>query len=739
MTVRSDVRGGVGESVPRPDAVEKATGRFVFVNDLDSEHALWAAVRRADAAHARIVSVDVGPALALDGVHAVLTAADIPAGARQGQIVGDQPILADREITHWGEAVAVVAADTDERARVAAAAVDVRLEPLPVVTNLDEALRAGDVFRHMRIRGGDPDAHGEYVVEGTYEVGTQDQAPLGTEAGLVVPDGEGGVDVWGPTQWTHVDRRQIAACLGLPVEAVRVHPVGLGGAFGSREDLSVQTHLVMLALRTGRPVTIALSRPESFAAHPKRHGARMWYRHEADHDGTLVRVEARILLDGGAYHMTSDAVLANAAAFAVGAYRCRSTHVDAWAVRTNHPPAGAMRGFGANQVCFAAEAQMDKLAESLGLDPLELRLRNALGPGDRLPTTGQEIIDPLPTAEVIERLRSLPLPDAETGGDPRRLPGGTGRSSPAGSIVRGVGYAVGIKNLAFSEGFDDSSEAEVELTAEGAIVRTAAIEVGQGMVTVLGQIATSALGIGEVEVRFEDTGRIGSAGSTSASRQTQMTGGAVLRAAEAVRHAVLDEFGGDDLDDRGVWRDEELVATLAEAASRRRFAERVVYRHRPTVSPDEDGQGDVHVDFCVASHRAVVDVDPRLGLVRVVRVDTVQDVGRALNPMSVIGQIEGGIAQGLGLAVMEELTFDEGRVTNAGFTDYLLPTSLDMGDVGAELVEEPSPWGPYGAKGFAELPSISSTPAIVAAIRAATGRPLTRIPVRPADIAGVTH
>lgn len=737
MTVRRRVAGGVGESIPRPDAVAKVTGGFAFVNDVGEPGALWAAIRRADLPSARIDAVDVRPARALGGVHAVLTAADFAEGM-QGQIVADQPVLADGAISHWGEAIAVVAADTGELARRAAEAIDVRIEPLSPVTDVEAAYRAGDVFRTMRIRTGDPELHGAFVVEGDYEVGIQDQAPLGTEAGLAVPDGEGGVDIWGPTQWTHVDRHQISRCLGLPVEAVRVHPVGLGGAFGSREDLSVQTHLAMLALRTGRPVRIALSRRESFAAHVKRHGARLHYRHEADHDGTLVRVDARILLDGGAYHMTSDAVLANAAAFAVGPYRCQTTHVDASVVRTNHPPAGAMRGFGANQVCFAAEAQMDRLAEALGLDPLELRLRNAIRPGDRMPTTGQVITEPLPTVEVIERLRARPLPDAETGEDPRRLPGGTGRTSPPRSVVRGVGYAVGIKNVGFSEGFDDSAEAEVELSGHGAVVRTGAIEVGQGMVTVLTQIARSALGVEEVEVRFEHTGRIGSAGSTSASRQTQMTGGAVLRAAEAVRRAVLDVYGADDLDDRGAWRGGELVAALPDIAESGRFVERVVFRHRPTVPPDDRGHGDVHVDFCVASHRAVVDVDTELGLVRVVRIDTVQDIGRALNPMSVIGQIEGGIAQGLGLALMEEVTFEDGRVTNAGFTDYLLPSALDVADVGAELVEQESSWGPFGAKGFAELPSISSTPAIVAAIRAATGRALTRIPVRPQDVAGIS-
>jgi xanthine dehydrogenase D subunit len=735
-TTRRAVRGGVGTSVPRPDGLAKAAGSFEFVNDLRHGDMLWAVTRRAFVPRARILRVDTSPAWEVPGVRAVITIDDVPGHRYQGQIITDQPVLAEGEIRHWGEAVAVVAADDRETARRAAEAIVVDLEPLDPLLDLEEALAAGEVYRHVRIRRGDPEARGEVVVEGTYEVGVQDQAPLGTEAGLAVPDGEGGVDVWGPTQWTHVDHRQLVACLGLATEQVRVHAIGLGGAFGAREDLSLQTHLAMLALRTGRPVKMELDRTESFAAHVKRHAARMWYRHEADREGNLVRVAARILLDGGAYHMTSDAVIANSTYFAVGPYRCPNTVVDGYALRTNHPPSGAMRGFGANQPCFAHEAQMDRLAAELGVDPMELRLRNALGPGDPMPTTGQVIEYPLPTTEVIRSVMAIPLPEPEPAGDPRRLPGGLGLTTPPGAVVRGVGYAVGIKNLQFSEGFEDDAEAEVELTPDGAVVRTAAIEVGQGMVTVLGQIARSALGVERVTIAFDHTSRIGSAGSTSASRQTQMTGGAVLAAAEALRARVLADHGGDDLDDAGVWRAGELVVLWASLVGHGPIRERVHFRHPPTEHPDEHGQGRVHVDFCVAAHRAVVDVDPELGLVRVVRIDTAQDVGRALNPQSVLGQIEGGIAQGMGLAIMEELVVEDGVVRNSSFTDYLLPTALDAPDVEAVLVEEPSPWGPYGAKGFAELPSISSTPAVVAAIRAATGRSLTRVPVRPDDIVG---
>jgi CO/xanthine dehydrogenase Mo-binding subunit len=586
------------------------------------------------------------------------------------------------------------------------------------------------------VRRGDADARGEVVVEGTYETGRQDPAPLGTESGLAVPDGSGGVDIWGPSQWVHVDHGQLAACLGLPPEQVRVHPAKLGGAFGAREDLSLQTHIGMLALRLGRPVKMTYDRTESFAGHVKRHAARITCRHEADRDGNLVRVEAQLLFDGGAYQTTSAAVIGNATFFIAGPYRCDNVIADGYALRTNHPPSGAMRGFGANQVCFAYETQMDRLAAALGMDPLELRLKNAIGQGDRLATTGQLIENPLPTHEVIRSLAAIPLPEPDDSDDPRLLPGGTGLTSPRSAVRRGVGYAVSIKNLQFSESFDDYAEARVELTPDGAVVHTAAIEVGQGLVTILEQIASTTLGMNRVAISFDHTGRIGSAGSTSASRQTQMAGGAVVEACRAVRAQALEQAGGDDLDDEGVWQDGRPVASLAELCANGPIEHHVRYRHRPTDAPSADGQGDVHVDFCVAAHRAVVDVDPDLGLVRVVEIATAQDVGRALNPLQVHGQIEGGIAQGMGLAIMEEVLVEGGVVRNPNFTDYLLPTCLDTPHIEAVLVEEPSPWGPYGAKGMAELPSLSATPAVVAAIRAASGRPLTRAPVRPQDITG---
>lgn len=734
MTTRTTKRpgrvvSGVGDSAVRPDGVPKLTGAFEYASDLHADDMLWGATTRSPHPHARIVSMDIAPALAIGGVHAVLTSDDVPGRAVFGLEHADQPVLAGEVVRYWGEPVAVVAAEDEDTARRAAAAIDVEYEVLDPLVDPESADEAEEVFRRIRIRRGDQERRGNIVVEGFYEVGTQDQAPLGTEAGLAIPDGEGGVDLYATTQWVHVDQEQVVASLGLRPDQVRSHPTGIGGAFGAREDVNLHIHLCMLALHTRKPVKMVYDRSESFTGHVHRHPARMWYRHEADEQGRLVRVEAKVLIDGGAYASTTSAVLANACYFAVGPYRCESVAVDGAGTRTNNPPCGAMRGFGAVQVCFAYESQMDKLAAALGLDPLEVRRRNALATGDRIPTTGQLIETPLPTADVIDSLAAMPLP-----GETEKLPGGSGLTTGPAEVRRGIGYALGIKNLGFSEGFDDYAQARVLLGEDGVVVETAAIEVGQGLVTVLAQIARSALGISAVSVRHVDTSRIDSAGSTSASRQTQLSGGATLEAATRLRERILDRHDGDDLGDGGVLREGQVVVPMVTLASEG-WEETATFRHPPTEHANEDGQGVVHADFAVAGHRAVVDIDPELGLVTVVKVDTAQDVGKALNPESVRGQIEGGILQGVGLAVMEELMIEGGVVLNPNFTDYLLPTILDAPDVEALLIEQDGSWGPFGAKGVGEPPTISSTAAVAAAIRDASGKELPRVPVRPEDIA----
>jgi CO/xanthine dehydrogenase Mo-binding subunit len=574
------------------------------------------------------------------------------------------------------------------------------------------------VVRSLLIRHGDSEADGDVAVSGLYEVGIQDQAFLGPESGLAVPDGEGGVDIYVATQWLHVDRDQVAPCLNLAPEQVRIHLAGVGGAFGGREDLSMQIHGALLALHANRPVKIVYNREESFVGHIHRHPAKIWAEHRATKEGKLVNVRVRILLDGGAYASSSTAVTSNAAAFAVGPYAVDNALIESTCVYTNNPPCGAMRGFGAVQSCFAHEAQMDKLADALDIDPVELRLLNALAPGDLLPT-GQKITGRFPVADVIRRAAALDLPEPEElPRNPMRLPGGSGNTTRGEGVKRGVGFAVGFKNIGYSEGYDDYTAARVQLHADGsAEVHCAAAEVGQGVVNVILQVARTELGTNEVVLAPHTTATVGSAGSASASRMTWMAAGAVRDACRAALEEREQNGGRGEVD-----------------------VERI-YRH-PRTTPLDPETGQVtgeraHVAYACAAMRVVAEVDVELGLTRVVWIGTAQDVGKAVNPQAVTGQIEGGIAQGLGLALMEEIQTKDGLITNASFTDYLIPTTLDMPPVVSELIEEAEPDAPYGVKGVGEPPTVVSTAAVVAALRAATGRELNRVPVKPDDIVGL--
>jgi CO/xanthine dehydrogenase Mo-binding subunit len=731
------VPGGVGDSAQRPDGTLKVTGEFAYSSDLFLEGMLWGATLRSPHPSAWIRSVDVGPALALPGVYAVLTHEDVPGAKHYGLDASDQPVLAVDQVRYQGEPVAIVAADHPETARRAADAIVVRYEVREPVTDARKAAfdpscppvhPGGNLVRRQPVLVGSVDrAAAEVVVTGEYEVGMQDQAPLGPESGLAMPAEDGGVDLYVATQWLHVDQAQIAPCLGLPADKVRVTLAGVGGAFGAREDLSMQIHACLLALRTGRPVKFVYGREESFLGHVHRHPAWMRYEHGATRDGRLVYVRAEIVLDGGAYRSSSGAVVANAASLGVGPYEVPNVEIDARVVYTNNPPCGAMRGFGAVQTCFAYESQMDRLAEACGLDPIEIRVRNAVSQGSTL-ATGQVIDSPAPLAAMLRDLAATPLPHEGHDADLRALPGGVAQVTHGEGVRRGVGYGVGIKNICYSEGFDDHSTARVRVEPLGGephvLVHTAAAEVGQGLLTVQAQIARTELGIDRVTVAPADTG-VGSAGSTSASRQSYMTGGAVREACLAVRKR-LDELRAAD-----------PGASLAELLERHGPVEETrEFHHRPTVPMDPvTGQGASHVQLALCVHRAVVDVDVELGLVKVVELAVVQDVGRALNPLALEGQIHGGTAQGLGLALMEEIQVRDGVVRNPSFTDYLIPTILDVPPMRLTILENPDPHAPYGLRGAGEPPTLSSTPAIAAAVRAATGLPLPRVPIRPEDIA----
>ncbi|MFE2429063.1 xanthine dehydrogenase family protein molybdopterin-binding subunit [Streptomyces sp. NPDC059373] len=784
LTQGSQTKGGIGESTLRPDGTLKVTGEFAYASDLWHEDMLWGQTLRSPHAHAEIVSIDISEALAQPGVYAVLTYDDLPTDVKNyGLEIQDTPVLAHGRVRHHGEPVALVAADHPETARRAAAKIKVDYRQLPVVTDEASATAPGAplihegrddhhighvphpniVHRQPIIRGNADEAarRADVIVTGEYEVGIQDQAFLGPESGLAVPAEDGGVDLYVATQWLHSDLRQIAPVLGLPEDKVRMTLSGVGGAFGGREDLSMQIHGCLLALRTGKPVKMVYNRFESFFGHVHRHPAKLWYEHGATRDGKLTHMKCRIVLDGGAYASASPAVVGNASSLSVGPYIVEDVEIEAIALYTNNPPCGAMRGFGAVQACFAYEAQMDKVAAQLGMDPVEFRQLNAMTQGTLLPT-GQAVDSPAPVAELLRRVKAMPLPpeqqwlSAGETADVRALPGGLSNTTHGEGVVRGVGYAVGIKNVGFSEGFDDYSTARVRLEVIAgepvATVHTAMAEVGQGGVTVHAQIARTELGVTQVTINPADT-QVGSAGSTSASRQTYVTGGAVKHSCEAVREKVLElgraKFGtyhpawataelllegGKVVTDGG-----EVLADLVDVLGDEAVDLELEWRHRPTEPFDlHTGQGFGHVQYSFAAHRAVVEVDTELGLVKVIELACAQDVGKALNPLSVVGQIQGGTTQGLGLAVMEEILVDPvtAKVRNPSFTDYLIPTILDTPPIPVDVLELADDHAPYGLRGVGEAPTLSSTPAVVAAIRAATGLALKRVPVRPEHITG---
>jgi CO/xanthine dehydrogenase Mo-binding subunit len=672
--------------------------------------------------HARIIRLDTSRALALRGVVAVLTAQDVPVN-EYGLAIADQPVLCEDIVRFEGDQVAVVVAESESIAAQARDLIEVVYEDLPVVSDARQAMQSGsplvhtncssNVLEHFHIQKGDIDegfAQADVIVSDSYYLPMQEHAFLQPEAGLAYMDGDQ-VVVETAGQWAHHDQRQIAHSLGLPAERVRVIYRAIGGAFGGREDISVQIILALAAWKTGRPVKIVWSREESIRGHCKRHQMYISARYGATREGKLTAAEVEVIADAGAYAYTSTMVLGQVTLVCTGVYQIPHVKVDSYAVYTNNIPAGALRGFGSPQGIFVAELQMDKLAEALGLDPVTIRGSNLLEEGSLL-----SVGTPLPPGLDLHRM----LNECARAAGWSQVDGAWRRptlvpvSDPAHE--RGVGLAIGFKNVGFSFGFPDDSSVTIELHGgaeiEEAVVSYSGAECGQGTLTVIQQMAAEALDLSLEKVRLSDTDtqRSPEAGSASASRLTLVAGNAVIGAAEAA----LAE-----------WRDEERPAIAT-----------YTYHAPATTNFDpETGHCIPNFTYSPIAQAIEVEVDTETGNLTIPRVITVVDVGKAVNPQLIEGQVEGAVAQGLGYAVMENFVAEQGHTLTPSLSTYLVSTTLDLPDKAETLIlEEPEPIGPWGVRGLGEAPLLGIAPALASAIREATGVWFNRLPLTPSVI-----
>jgi CO/xanthine dehydrogenase Mo-binding subunit len=705
----------IGTPVARPDARAKVTGAALYPADLVRDGMLHCKTVFGLRAHARIDRIDATRALAIPGVFGVLTAADVPHN-RYGLIDADQEVLCSERVRYVGDRVALVVADDPAVAARAAELVDVSYTDLPIVGDALSALEPGaplvhpergtNVLLHQKIRKGDVEdafAKADVVLSATFTTSWQEHAYLQPDAGIAYYEGETLV-VETAGQWLHEDLRQIAAMLALEETAVAIRYAKIGGAFGGREDLSVQTLLALATWKTKRPTAIVWSREESIVGHHKRHPFHIETKWGAKRDGTIVAVETRTIADGGAYASTSVEVLKCATIFAQGPYRVPNVATDGIVVYTNNVPSGAFRGFGAPQAHWAAESMITRIAHALEIDPADVRRKNLYREGDT-EATGNVLPAGVSAVAVLERC----VEEADRRFTPRAQ-----RDAHA-NVRRGVGIASGIKNVGYSFGFPEQSTATVELIAtariERAVVRTGAADVGQGVHLILRQIVAETLNLGldAVAIVIDDSAQVPNAGSASASRLTFMAGRAVHDAAVAARAA---------------WeRGEPPEAT-------------VQYRPPATTPLDlETGAGRPNYCYGYAAQAVELEVDVTTGVTRVLKIVSVHDVGRAINRQQVEGQIEGCLAQALGYALTENFKVRDGKILTPYFSTYLLPTTLDMPtEIVPIIMELADPHGPYGARGMAEMPLVPFAPAVAAAIYDATGAWVHDLPMTPERI-----
>ena len=722
----------VGKSMPRVDARGKVTGETPYSGDLSMKGMSHMKVLFAGRPHARVKRIETGRVGAAAGVLAVYTAKDVPLN-EYGLQWQDQPVLcgpgsakAGTDVVRFvGDQVAVVVAETEAQATAALKLIEVEYEDLPLVLDPLEAMKPdaprvheeiGDsnICVHYKIRKGNVEeafAKADVIVESEYRTPVQEHAYLQPEAGLAYIDEQGRITLHCGGQWTHEDQEQVAHALNLPEEKIRVIYPAIGGAFGGREDMSVQIVLALAAWRLKRPVRIIWSRHESIIGHGKRHAVVLRAKWGATKDGKVIAIENEIIGDGGAYMYTTNKVLGNSTITSTGPYFIPNVKTDVYGVYTNTLPGAAFRGFGAPQALFMAEMQMDKLAEKLGMDPVEFRLKNALKDGDTL-GVGTPSPSPVSVIQCIEAARDKfgwksdrrpKTVDRDPSSTVHRLP----------SVVRGRGFAAGFKNIGFSFGYQENCWARIELRGRAeideVILHHASAEVGQGTHTVMTQMAAEAVGVpfDKVKLIASDTATMGNSGSVSASRMTFMSGNSIRGAAEIALQK---------------WELEERPAV----------GEFKYLAPRTTEFEPETGYSTPNFAYAWVAQAAEVEVDIETGHVRVVRFVCADDVGQAINPALVQGQVEGAIVQAQGYAVLEDYRTKDGRILTDQLSTYLIPTIWDIPEkVETVLVEVQDPNGPWGARGMGELPYLPVAPAIAAAIHDATGVWIDEFPFTP--------
>lgn len=734
----------IGKNTLRVDAISKVTGQAQFPGDINLPNQAYLKVLFSERPHAIIKSVDTSEAVALPGVIAVLTARDVP-NNEYGLIYRDQPVLcgpgssnpyADRVLT-VADQVAIVVAETERIAKQAINSIKVEYEDLPVITDPLEAMSDSsfrlhakldsNVFCRYRIRKGDWEKafeNAEFVIQDEYVTPAQEHAYLQPEAGLGFIDGEGRVTVIVGGQWTHEDQEQIAHSLGLPIGQVRVIYPAIGGAFGGREDMSVQIILGLAAWYLhqngqNRPVKIIWDREESIIGHHKRHPYIVRVKLGANREGKLIAAQAEIIADGGAYIYTSTKVLGNATLLVTGPYNIPNVKVDSMAVYTNNLPNGAFRGFGGPQACFGIESSMNKLAEKIGIDPVELRMRNLIQEGDLL-SVGTPLPKGVSIQPVLERCaRAAGWAHEEKGWAfcGNRIQ--TDKNNP--HILRGVGISCGYKNVGFSFGAPEKCTATIELYGraeiEKVILRHAGAEVGQGSHTAFAQMAAQALGVSleKIQLIVSDTAETSDSGSVSASRMTFMAGNSILGAAKLALEK---------------WKTEERPAIAT-------------YEYRPpqtTPYDPETGKSEPNFAYGYVAEAVDAEVDTETGQIRLNKIICVNDVGQAVNPQQVEGQIEGALVQAAGYAILENFIQKDGYVVTKNLSTYLIPTVLDIpASIEPIILEFPDPIGPYGARGMGEMPFLPLVPAITDAIHSATGIWFDEFPLTPERVFKAIH